>query len=806
MRPARLLAVLSMLATCVAAALAQDVPDGLLYVAHFDGYAAASWAAGSRAPTIMDPTLQLTEGRFGRALSLVPGQSFAIVGDDGNFRPDRGTVEMWVRPNWDGDDGQVHVLFSARVERGNYLECNKLATNVFGAATGAAGIGRYVRVDTDISAWRTGEWRHVAFTWGDGRLALYVDGELIGEEADSIPPRQAMPVITISGQWDGAIDELAIWDEPHTRFALEAPIDAPELEAPEASTTLPPPVTDLDRYPFDLPAAARGYHFVPKHYVDELDPAQSPAELPDAPRLSAFAARGEWQTVGAVIYATRDLGELTLTPSDLAGPDGAAIPAANVQVRAVRRVMQLPRPRVDDSERVPAAALLDPANPFDLPAGRFKEIALTVHIPGDAPAGGYAGTLAVSCAGGDDLAVPVEVEVLPFALEPSERKAFGMYYQMDLAPAVRERVRAELQDLRDHHVTRLFSYLRLRHELVDGAIVSSYDELAEGLALLREFGFHGEIIVMDEFRQIAALLGHEDIHEGDRGESLAGDGRYAEAVERAIRGLEPLKAQYPEFEIVLTHMDEVMGERRRYLFIELARPIRRVPRQRIYITMHTLPRDYVPGAIADLDPWMDIRCYNGYAMDRHLQAGGSWQALGEELAAAGDEGWLYFNPHRSWYVAEWARIINGLYLWTSPLTVHCPYRYRTMRSWPLPFIHNMAYTVMSPEDFVTPIATRNWEGFRLGAQDTWYLCMLEELVGQATERAVDCAAARAWLDEVRAMMPTSDEVQTVSREEYANYPVVSTIADRLTGADYERLRRTTANHIVALRAALGARD
>lgn len=378
-----------------------------------------------------------------------------------------------------------------------------------------------------------------------------------------------------------------------------------------------------------------------------------------------------------------------------------------------------------------------------------------------AAAGQYAGTIAVTCTGGESLDLPIALEVLPFALQPSERKAFGMYYEMNLAPEARPALRAELQDLRDHHVTRLFSYLKLQHTGQDGEIVTSYEELEEGLPLLREFGFHGEIIVMDEFRQIAALLGHEDIDEGERAESLAGDERYAAAVERAIRGLEPLKQRFPEFEIVLTHMDEVMGNARRYLFIELARPIRRVPEQRIYITMHTLPQDYVPGAIAELDPWMDLRCYHGYALDRYLQAGG---------------------------------------------TVHCPYRYRTMRSYPLPFIHNMAYTVPSPEDFVTPIATRNWEGFRLGAQDTWYFCMLEDLVAQARERGVDAAAAEAWLAELRALEPTSAEVQTVSRPEYENYPVISTLAERLTGADYERLRRTTAEHIVAPRAALGLGD
>lgn len=794
------------LALCVAVPLAQEIPEGLLYCAHFDEYAAASWSAGSRAPAALDPRLQLVEGRFGRALALIPGQGFPIIGDDGNFRADRGAVEMWVRTNWDGDDGQVHILFSARVERGNYLECNKLADGRLGVATGGAGEGRYVRLDADISAWRAGDWHHLGFTWGDGRLAFYVDGELIGEEADSIPPRRAMPTIVISGQWDGAIDELTIWAEPRAQFALQAPVAAPELEAPRMPSELPPPVTDLDRYPFDLPDSPRGYYLVPKAFVDEVDPAQAPAELPAEPTLNTFAARGEWQTLGFVVYATRDLADLSFAPSDLTGPGGATIPAEALQVRLVRRVMQLPRPRAEESTRVPAAALLDPARPFDLPAGHFKEATVTTHVPDDAPPGQYAGTIAVTCAGGESLDLPIALEVLPFALQPSERKAFGMYYEMNLAPEARPALRAELQDLRDHHVTRLFSYLKLQHTERDGEIATSYAQLEEGLPLLREFGFHGEVVVMDEFREIAALLGHEDIDEGERAESLAGDERYAAAVERAIRGLDPLRARFPEFEIVLTHMDEVMGNARRYLFIELARPIRRVPEQRIYITMHTLPQDYVPGAIAELDPWMDIRCYNGYALDRYLQAGGSWEALGAELAAAGDEGWLYFNPHRSWYVAEWARIINGLHLWTSPLTVHCPYRYRTMRSYPLPFVHNMAYTVPSPEDFVTPIATRNWEGFRLGAQDTWYFCMLEDLVAQARERGVDAAAAEAWLAELRALEPTSAEVQTVSRLEYENYPVISTIADRLTGADYERLRRTTADHIVALRAALGLAD
>ena len=48
---------------------------------------------------------------------------------------------MWIRPNWDGADGQVHSLFSARVKPGNYLNLNKLADGRLGVATGGAGEG-----------------------------------------------------------------------------------------------------------------------------------------------------------------------------------------------------------------------------------------------------------------------------------------------------------------------------------------------------------------------------------------------------------------------------------------------------------------------------------------------------------------------------------------------------------------------------------------------------------------------------------------------------------------------------------------
>ncbi len=249
-------------------------------------------------------------------------------------------------------------------------------------------------------------------------------------------------------------------------------------------------------------------------------------------------------------------------------------------------------------------------------------------------------------------------------------------------------------------------------------------------------------------------------------------------------------------------MDEVLGRKRLSRYIALTKPVRRVPDQRVYITLHTLPRDYVPAATAQLDPWMDIRGYHGYSQALWLQSGHTWDELAKDVEESGDESWMYYNPHRPFYNAEWSRIINGLYMWWSPIRVHCPYRYRTMRTWPLPFIHNMAYTVRSFEDMKTPVATRQWEGFRLGMQDCRYFCMLEDLVAEAGKAQVDCAAAEAWIQELRDMMPDPRDIEGIEGPQ-ANYPLTHTVAEMLAGEDYERIRRTTADHIIAVRRALG---
>ena len=786
-------------------------PDGLLYLAHFDSYPAATWAVGTRTFAAPLPPPRFVEGRFGKAVSLTGGNGFSIVGDDGNFRPEEGAVEMWIRPNWPGNDGEVHQVFSAYVERGNYLNLNKLADGTLGVATGAAGVGKYCRVAADISAWQAADWHHVAFTWRDGTLALFIDGQEAGESDGSIPPKRPPPQIRVAATLDGAIDELAIWARPPLAFATKEPIAAPDM----GEAGLPEPrglrVTELDRYLFDLADPGRGCVIAAKHFLDEVDPGDPPETDGGVPRLSTFSARDERQSLGFVVYATADLQQLSFRCTDLRSPAGVAIPSRAVTLFLNRRVRQRRAPRVPDGDRVPVASLLDPARVIDLPAGHFKEVTVTVHVPAAAVENEYRGSIIVSAESGTpEHAIPLAVRVLPFRLRSSQRKRFGVYLHrlIDLSPHARESLRADLRDLREHGVIHLFCHLGIEYRQDNAGVKPSYDRLDEGLALLREFGFRGAIIIQSGFQELAALLGHEDA-KGRRaqGKSLDESQAFATAVETAIGGLAPLKREYVEFELVLTHMDEVLNRGRLPLYTRLTRPVRRVPEQRVYITLHTLPRPGVPELTRQLAPYMDIRCYNGHALDLWLQAGHSFKELGRELEQSGDEGWMYYNPHRPFFTAEWARIVNGLYLWWSPLRVHCPFRYRTMREYPLSFPHNMGFTVKSLHDLTTPIATRQWEGYRLGAQDAWYFCALEDLLASAGERTgTEVAAAREWVQYLRSLMPSTDEMQSIAEEQCKDYPVLYTVAGRLDGAEFERLRLRTAEHILALRRRLGITD
>jgi hypothetical protein len=249
-------------------------------------------------------------------------------------------------------------------------------------------------------------------------------------------------------------------------------------------------------------------------------------------RASLTAARGEFESASLVIRPEDDLLAMTAEVGPLVG-DSGSIDAAEINLRIVKCWYQAgvdiwhgphdpindPLPRLltpelllkDDSlvdvqgtdnylkltsgdylwiseeasnpdgDVVPVADMpvQDAATlqPFDVGAGTNKQLWVTVHVPEGAAPGTYRSAIALSTTAGLATAFVLELEVLPFALEPSPL-TYSLYYSGYLSsdmpdgsissgPKSETQLRAELQDMLDHGVTNPSSYQGFDETLLD---------------------------------------------------------------------------------------------------------------------------------------------------------------------------------------------------------------------------------------------------------------------------------------------------------------------------------------------------
>lgn len=153
--------------------------------------------------------------------------------------------------------------------------------------------------------------------------------------------------------------------------------------------------------------------------------------VPAAPAagVEISAARDEYE--GAQI-AIRSDGALSISPvvSDLTGP--GTIPASAVEVFRVGYV-QLSKPSTGVDALHGSGKYPDPLFPVQgavsIPAGETTSLYVLVHVPADAPAGTYTGTVDLGAAG----TVPVSVEVAPVTANRSDYKITARLSVLSLA-------------------------------------------------------------------------------------------------------------------------------------------------------------------------------------------------------------------------------------------------------------------------------------------------------------------------------------------------------------------------------------
>ena len=166
---------------------------------------------------------------------------------------------------------------------------------------------------------------------------------------------------------------------------------------------------------------ARGYIVSAVNCLDDVLPGSPPPVGASRSRIEIFATPGEQEQASFAVYGLTDLRQVRFDVTDLRAADGKAIPASAIErglVQFAPRKVKGQAPRYDIHP-----VLILPARPTFVGEDTCKRFWITVHVPEDAAAGIYEGTLRVSSLDASPCSLKLRLRVLPLKLTtpPVER-------------------------------------------------------------------------------------------------------------------------------------------------------------------------------------------------------------------------------------------------------------------------------------------------------------------------------------------------------------------------------------------------
>ncbi|MBM4040083.1 MAG: hypothetical protein FJ290_16385, partial [Planctomycetes bacterium] len=174
----------------------------------------------------------------------------------------------------------------------------------------------------------------------------------------------------------------------------------------------------------------RGYFAFQRDYMRELyynDGRREDEELGKPLVASAFA--GEYEPLTLVLLPGRDLGRVTVSVSELAGPAGT-IPASAIDVGFVS--YRISRVTMEGSVYTINPRLIMPSATVDMPKDIARRFWLTVRTPADGKPGLYKGAVAIKPEKGEAAQVPIEFRVRAGALDPVDVPAGPWGYTISI--------------------------------------------------------------------------------------------------------------------------------------------------------------------------------------------------------------------------------------------------------------------------------------------------------------------------------------------------------------------------------------
>lgn len=223
------------------------------------------------------------------------------------------------------------------------------------------------------------------------------------------------------------------------------------VDAPDAGKPLDP----------DQAAKNRGFQLFARHYTLMVYPNRNPRPEELLTKLQLRATPGEYEPATFVVRPLKDLKNVKIEVSDLAGPECATIPKSAIKLDLTKYFPV--KTGVIDYMLTPSYLL--PCRPIDLYKDFNQQYWVTVHVPAnrdDAEPGAYTGKITITPEGGPATDIPLELTVYPFTLVASPKhhgffNAAAPGYQMvNLFPAdrqaalSREVLENELKDMIAH--------------------------------------------------------------------------------------------------------------------------------------------------------------------------------------------------------------------------------------------------------------------------------------------------------------------------------------------------------------------
>lgn len=186
-------------------------------------------SSGNNNPATPTGTL-VSGGKIGNARSL-SGTDY-ITKPLSGWNPSAATIEMWVKPNWNGNDGLVHGLWqnnnTATTNQANWVSIFKWSSNQLYLRIVSPSAGLQDCITDATNLFTSGKWTHIAATYDATGRKIYANGSIVCSGGAITPPNAALDTNGRIGYahatafGSGSIDEVRISSTARTSDEIRA--------------------------------------------------------------------------------------------------------------------------------------------------------------------------------------------------------------------------------------------------------------------------------------------------------------------------------------------------------------------------------------------------------------------------------------------------------------------------------------------------------------------------------------------------------------------------------------------------------